>query len=63
MAFIKSKLSGYYFKQFGVWTSDPLDALPFTNEWSARDFVRRKRLEDVQVVEAESTTRDLPVAA
>jgi len=59
MIVLKSKLSGYYFKDFGVWTSDPLDASTFTNEWIARDFVRREHVEDVQISEPEVTTPEL----
>ena len=51
MKVLKSKLSGYYFKGFGVWTTDPLDAFTFTNEWVAREFMRRERVEDVQVAD------------
>ena len=58
MIVLKSKLSGYYFKAFGVWTSDPLDASAFPDEWSARDFLRCEHVEDVQVVEPEVTGRN-----
>ena len=32
MKVLKSKLSGYYFKGFGVWTTDPLGAFAFTED-------------------------------
>ena len=50
---LRSKLSGSYFQDFGAWTSNPTGTRAFTNEWSARDFIRRERVEDVQVVEEE----------
>lgn len=53
MVFIKSKISGYYFRDIGVWTSDTADAFTFANEWVARDFIRREKVSDVQVVETE----------
>jgi hypothetical protein len=63
MTVLKSKLSGYYFKDFGVWTSDPRDASTFTNEWVARDFARREHVEDVQAIEPEVSAPELePVA-
>lgn len=51
MIVLKSKLSGYYFKDFGVWTSDPLDAFKFTSESAAREFAHREHVLDVQAVE------------
>lgn len=63
MTVLKSKLSGYYFKDFGVWTSDPLAALAFTDEGTARDFVRCQPVVDVRVVELEVTTPELLRAA
>ena len=53
MVLLQSKLSGYYFKSFGVWASDPLDAMSFTDEWRARAFMRHERIDDVRVVERE----------
>src|SRR5215204_4786321 len=59
MTVLKSKLSGFYFKAFGVWTSDPLDALAFPDEWLARHFLRREQVQDVQIVEPEVATSEL----
>src|ERR1051325_4556968 len=36
MVVIKSKLSGYYFKDFGIWTSRADEAVMFPSEWLAR---------------------------
>jgi hypothetical protein len=63
MTVLRSKLSGYYFKYFGVWTADPLDALPFQNEWAAREFMRREHLADVQVAEVDAISLPLEAAA
>ena len=62
MAVLKSKLSGYYFKDFGEWTSNPLEALKFATEWIAREFMRRQPVDSVQVVEPEGTTCKLKPA-
>jgi hypothetical protein len=56
MTVLKSKLSGYYFKDFGVWTSDPSEASSFGDEWDARDFVRRHHVDDVQIVPSQAAT-------
>jgi len=60
---LKSKLSGYYFNDFGVWTSSLVDAKYFSNEWVARAFVRSSHLEDVQLVETEIPMLELNLAA
>ena len=52
MILLKSKLSGFYFKEFGVWVRDPAQAHPFADEWSARAFARSEHLEDVTPAEA-----------
>ena len=62
MVVIKSKLSGYYFKDFGIWTSRADEAVMFPSEWLARDFMRREHIEDVRVAECE-LTRELKMAA
>lgn len=62
MVTLRSRLSGYYFKSFGVWTADPLDAFGFVSESLARDFARRERVEDVQVHEPEVTALELKLA-
>lgn len=49
MVVIVSKLSGYYFKGFGDWTSDPLQAESFPDEWDARRFIQREHLSDVTI--------------
>jgi hypothetical protein len=53
MIVLKSKISGYYFKRFGVWTSHAQDAFTFPDKGFARDFIQNQRLVDVQVVETE----------
>jgi len=63
MVVLKSKLSGYFFKDFGVWTSSPADAKSFSNEWIARSFLRTQHLDDVQIVETEIPTMELNLAA
>lgn len=55
MVVLKSKLSGYYFKDFGAWTPDPRQAAGFSDEWDARMFARREHLDDVVVAEADPT--------
>lgn len=59
MIVLKSKLSGYYFKDFGDWTPLACEGFGFPDEWAARDFVRREHMDDVQVIEAESATEEL----
>ena len=59
MFILKSKLSGCYLKNIGVWTSDPLDAFTFADEWTARDYTRREQVDDVQVFEAKVHTPEL----
>jgi hypothetical protein len=54
MIVLKSKISGYYFKRFGVWTSHAQDAFAFPDKGFARDFIQNQRLVDVQVVEIET---------
>jgi hypothetical protein len=47
---LRSKLSGFYFKEFGVWVRDPDEAMHFPDEWEAREFARREHIEDVTAV-------------
>jgi len=63
MVVLRSKLSSYYFKDFGVWTSSLVDAKSFCNEWVARAFVRSSQLEDVQIVDTENPMQELNLAA
>lgn len=62
MVLLRSKLSGYYFKSSGVWTADQSDAATFADEWLARAFIRRERIEDVRVVEPQPV-EELTLAA
>jgi len=62
MIAIRSKLSGYYFKDFGIWTSNPADAKFFDNEWSARAFAQSEHVQDVQFVEPEISMMELNLA-
>jgi len=54
MIVLKSKISGYYFKRFGVWTSYEQDAFTFPDEGVARAFIQNQRLVDVRVVETKT---------
>jgi len=63
MVVLRSKLSGYYFKDFGIWTSNPADARAFDSEWSARAFAICEHVQDVQFVEREIPILDLSLAA
>jgi hypothetical protein len=63
MVVIKSKLSGYYFHDFGVWTPDPLHAVTFPNEWDARSFIRRERIEDAIVIQRDGSGGSMQAAA
>jgi hypothetical protein len=53
MVVLRSKLSGFYFKDFGAWTPEVQDAKTFSDEWAARAFVRSENVEDVQVIDAQ----------
>jgi hypothetical protein len=55
MTLLKSKLSGLYFKNFGVWVHDPDEAHPFGDEWTAREFIRTEHIQDVAVAEQGDT--------
>lgn len=63
MVVLRSKLSGYYFKEFGVWTSHVLQAMTFSNEAEARAFVVRENVTDVQFAEREDWPGELMAAA
>jgi hypothetical protein len=64
MVVLKSKLSGYYFRDFGVWTVELAKAATFANEWVARAFAHNEHVEDVQVVEpCAAAESDLNAAA
>jgi hypothetical protein len=54
MVVLKSKLSGYYFADFGIWTPHVLQAATFVNEWDARGFAQREHLHDVVPIDANS---------
>ena len=47
MILLKSKLSGFYFKDFGIWVTSPAEAQQFANQWEAREFAMREHLGDV----------------
>lgn len=63
MFLLRSKRSSYYFKSFGAWTPNPVDARPFSDEFTARAFARTEGIEDVQVVEPENAAPELFLAA
>jgi hypothetical protein len=63
MVVLKSRLSGYYFKDFGAWTPDPFKAKAFNNEWCARSFIHEQHVEDVQVTEPDILAPEFTLAA
>ena len=63
MVVLRSKLSGFYFKDFGAWTPDPIKGKAFDNEWVARAFAHDEHLEDVQITEPEAFTSEFTLAA
>ena len=63
MDVLKSKLSGYYFKEFGVWVKDPHEARVFSTEWTARDFAKREHIEDVVAIDLLSLPSEALLAA
>ena len=55
MVVLKSKLSGFYWKEFGVWTRDPQQATSFIDEWHARGFARREHIDDITIADQNAT--------
>ena len=49
MTILQSRLSGMYFKDFGLWVARKTEALPFASVEAARRFVAAERLLDVAV--------------
>ena len=60
---LRSKLSGYYLKECGVWVRDPDEAMRFPDEWAAREFARREHIEDVVAVRLDDGANDTQLAA
>jgi hypothetical protein len=50
---LQSRLSGMFFKAFGVWVANAAEALHFQSTNAAREFISLERLADVRVREAE----------
>jgi hypothetical protein len=51
MIILQSRLSGMYFKQFGLWVTHAAEALHFESPEMARQFVENERVRDVLVRE------------
>jgi hypothetical protein len=47
MTILQSRLSGMYFKDFGLWVARARDALQFESAEMARTFITVERLTDV----------------
>lgn len=63
---LQQKESGLYFKDVGVWTRQPADAMDFMSSTAAVDFCTLNRISDVQLVlkfEEQHYDIVLPVAA
>lgn len=56
MTILQSRLSGMYFKSFGVWVAQATEALPFDSQETAKQFIAAERLADVAVRETEEVT-------
>jgi hypothetical protein len=57
MTVLQSRLSGLYFKDFGLWVARAAEALRFDSVESAKLFILTEHLADVAVLDA-----DEPVA-
>ena len=51
MIILQSRLSGLYFKSFGLWVSRAADALRFGTVASARQFISGEHVSDVAVLD------------
>jgi hypothetical protein len=49
---LQSRLSGLYFKAFGLWVAHAAEALHFPTFESAREFVASERVSDVALCDA-----------
>lgn len=47
MTILQSRLSGMYFKGFGLWVASAREALHFESAETARKFIQVERLTDV----------------
>jgi hypothetical protein len=63
MVVLKSKRSGFYFREFGEWVSEPHNARRFTCESEARAFARREHLDDVLALRPEPSLLEFDLAA
>ena len=52
MIILQSRLSGRYFKHFGLWVTHVAEALHFDTPEKAQKFVENERVADVLVREA-----------
>ena len=52
MTILQSRLSGMYFKSFGLWVARMAEALRFDTPESARRFIEAEHIADVRVQEA-----------
>jgi len=51
MTILQSRLSGMYFKGFGLWVAHLAEALHFDSPETARKFVETEHISDVRVCE------------
>ena len=52
---LQSRLSGLYFKDFGLWVTQGAEALDFATLEKARQFIRTQHVNDVVVRETTET--------
>jgi hypothetical protein len=55
MTVLRSRLSGLYFKDFGLWVAQAAEALRFASADSAKQFVATEHLRDVAVLDTEES--------
>jgi hypothetical protein len=53
MTVLRSRLSGLYFKDFGLWVARAAEALHFKSVGSAKQFIVSEHLADVAAIEAD----------
>ena len=60
---LQSRLSGLYFKDFGLWVAHVAEALRFSSLESARQFIASERVSDVTLRNADDAESLLPGAS
>jgi hypothetical protein len=53
MTVLRSRLSGLYFKDFGLWVARAAEALHFESVESAKQFILSEHLADVAVLDSD----------